>query len=348
MTTRDATMETVVARGGSLLELENISVHFPVGADWLGRPQAFVHAVNDVTLTVYRGETLGIVGESGCGKSTLGQVVMGLVEPTSGSVRFRGHDFTELDPASFRKLRRNFQVVFQDPQSSLDPRMRVEQLITEPLVVAGGRTPRQLRERAEELAEHVGLDKQQLQRYPHEFSGGQRQRIAVARALALDPDVVVLDEPTSALDVSVQAQILNLLLRLQRELELTYIFISHDISVIRHISDRVAVMYLGEVVELGPTNDVLEDPGHPYTQTLLAAVPTLANRLELTGALENAELPSNLTLPTGCFFRGRCPFAVDDCGKRQELLRVAGEGSQRRLVRCHRRHELPAGGFGSE
>ncbi len=319
-----------------LLEVEDLEVGFPVGVDWRGRPQGVVHALNGIDLVLRKGETLGIVGESGCGKSTFGQAVMGLVAPSGGRVVFAGRNVTELPPAEARALRRRYQVVFQDPQSSLNPRMPVWKAITEPLLVAEGLSRRRRRERAAELAGRVGLNAEHLDRYPHEFSGGQRQRIAIARALALQPDLLVLDEPTSALDVSVQAQILNLLLRLQREFGLTYLFITHDVSVVRHMADRVAVMYLGQVVELGPVAAVLEAPRHPYTRTLLSAVPKLTARTALAAAPGHGELPSNLTLPQGCFFRDRCPHAAAGC-ERPQALESAGE----RAVRCHRQDELP-------
>lgn len=316
--------------GPPLLVLEGIAVRFPVGANWLGRPRGSVHALNGVDLTVFKGETLGIVGESGCGKSTLAQVIMALQRPTEGHVLFDSVDLATANEGQLRKIRRRFQVVFQDPQSSLDPRMRVWRLITEPLSVAGERSTRALRARAAELAAQVGLRPEQLDRYPHEFSGGQRQRIAIARALALSPDLVVLDEPTSALDVSVQAQILNLLMDLQQRLKLTYLFISHNVSVVHHIADRVAVMYLGQVVELGPARQVLENPAHPYTKTLIAAVPKLAGgRIAADPAA--SELSSNTSLPEGCFFRDRCVYRAAGCEHPQMLAQHEG-----RLVRCHR------------
>jgi peptide/nickel transport system ATP-binding protein len=294
-----------------------------------------IKAVDGVSFTLAEGETLGIVGESGCGKSTLGQVVMGLLAPTMGRVAFAGTDLGALPPARLRELRRRFQIVFQDPQSSLDPRMPVWQVIAEPLAVSGRHKRAWLRDKARALAVQVGLRADQLERYPHEFSGGQRQRIAIARAIALQPDLLVLDEPTSALDVSVQAQILNLLMALQRELGLTYLFISHNVAVVRHIADRVAVMYLGQIVELGPAAEVLSRPGHPYTRALLASVPRIDGGSELASPLRSTELPSNVRLPEGCFFRDRCPFAAAGCDKPQAL---AGEGH---LVRCHRQGELP-------
>ena len=323
--------------GGTLLEIQNLEVRFPVGADWRGRPKAFVHALNGVDLELRRGETLAIVGESGCGKSTLGQSIMGVLTPTAGKVVFSGKDLHNLPPQQMRELRRRFQVVFQDPQSSLNPRMPVWKAITEPLLVAEKLPARARRERASELGRQVGLNPDHLERYPHEFSGGQRQRIAIARALALQPDLLVLDEPTSALDVSVQAQILNLLLRLKRELGLTYLFITHDVSVVRHVADRVAVMYLGQVVELGSAPEIIEAPQHPYTRTLLRSVPELSRRRELAPADLQGELPNNTRLPDTCFFRDRCRYAASGCEQLQSLT-TASDG---RLVRCHRHALLP-------
>jgi peptide/nickel transport system ATP-binding protein len=323
-----------------LLALDGVQVRFPAEPDWLGRPRAFVHAVNGVDLTIRRGETLGVVGESGCGKSTLGLAVMGLQSLWGGRIVFAGHDLGALGKAELRGIRRRFQVVFQDPQSSLNPRMRAWRIISEPLTVNASLASSELRSRAEVLAAQVGLRREQLDRFPHEFSGGQRQRIAVARALALEPDLIVLDEPTSALDVSVQAQILNLLFDLQRQLGLTYLFISHDVSVIRHFCDRIAVMYLGQIVEIGPCQQVLDDARHPYTRTLLFSVPSLDHEMKLAEGLERTELPSNRVLPQGCFFLDRCRFAGAGCDGPQSLARLDGDAGH--LARCHRWAELPA------
>jgi peptide/nickel transport system ATP-binding protein len=338
---RGAVVAAAPASLAPLVVLEGIEVRFPIGADWRGRPRGLVHALNGVDLEIRKGETLGVVGESGCGKSTLAQVIMGLQRPTRGRVVFDGVDLAAGGgAAALRRLRRRFQVVFQDPQASLDPRMRVWRVIAEPLVCAG--QPRAgLRAQARALAEQVGLRPEQLDRYPHELSGGQRQRVAIARALSMEPDLLVLDEPTSALDVSVQAQILNLLMALQQQLGLTYLFISHNVSVVRHIADRVAVMYLGQVVELGAADEVLEQPRHPYTRTLLAAVPKLGDggRADAPTA---AELPSKFVLPTGCFFRDRCAFRADGCEHPQALAPYGMDqvSGARALVRCHRASAL--------
>jgi oligopeptide/dipeptide ABC transporter ATP-binding protein len=263
------------APAAPLLQLEAVHLSYPVGNDWRGRPARVVQALNGVDLCVRRGETVAIVGESGCGKTTLAQLVMGLRTPTAGRVIFDGADLARLAPAALRRLRRRFQLVFQDPQGSLDPRMPAWALITEPLEVAIGMSAAARRRRAAELADLVGIRADQLSRFAHQFSGGQRQRLAIARALALEPELLVLDEPTSALDVSIQAQILNLLIELQSRLELTYLFISHNVAVVRHVADRVAVMYRGEIVEIGPCATTIDHPQHPYTRQLIAAVPRL-------------------------------------------------------------------------
>ncbi len=319
-----------------LLEIQGLEMRFAGEVDWLGRPRSHVHALNGIDLQVRPGETLGVVGESGCGKTTLGQAVMRLARPTAGRVLFEGVDIWAASGEALAALRRRFQVVFQDPQSSLDPRMPVGRIIAEPLAVAERLAGADLSARVARLAQQVGLRPEQLVRYPHEFSGGQRQRIAIARALALEPRLLVLDEPTSALDVSVQAQILNLLAELQRRLGLTYLFISHNVSVVRHLADRVAVMYLGQIVELGDASEVLERPAHPYTRTLLVAVPKLDRGAGLQSPLRNTELPSNRRLPVGCFFRERCPFATAGC-ERPQLLAPLSAG---RSARCHRAAEL--------
>src|SRR5471032_1921898 len=283
----------------SLLALRDVRVKFPVKTDWLGRPRGYAHALNGIDLQVRRGETLGIVGESGCGKSTLAQLLMGLVKPSDGEVDWVYE--------SARERHRHVQIVFQDPQSSLDPRLPIWKIITEPLFALGDTPKGEMRTIAAKVAAQVGIRAEYLDRYPHQFSGGQRQRIAIARALASNPSILVLDEPTSALDISVQAQILNLLAELQRRLGLTYILISHNVSVVRLMADRVAVMYLGQIVELGCAEQVLEQPKHPYTQLLLEAVPKLGVALDDAYVSAPTELPGNRVLPGGCFFLDRCP-----------------------------------------
>ena len=311
-----------------LLVLDGVTVRFPVGMDWLGRPTAHVHALNGVDIAIETGEVLGVVGESGCGKSTLANVLTRLVKPTAGSLAWTAG------------ARQRLQIVFQDPQSSLDPRLPVWRIITEPVFLRERRTVADLKRLAGDLAEQVGLRREQVRRYPHEFSGGQRQRVAIARALSAQPDVIVLDEPTSALDVSVQAQILNLLADLRRAGGLTYILISHNISVVRHFCDRIAVMYLGQIVELGPVADVLARPRHPYTRLLLDSVPAIGRPLDMGVPIVDTELPSNRRLPAGCFFRDRCPFVVDGCERPQSLAPFAGPTANNHLARCHRAVDL--------
>jgi peptide/nickel transport system ATP-binding protein len=314
-----------------LVTIEAAEVRFAVGQSWGGQPAMTVHALNGIDLEIFKGETLAIVGESGCGKSTLAQLVMALLQPTEGRVRFDRTDLRALTPERLRHIRPRLQMVFQDPQGSLDPRMPAWRLISEPLLVARRLGKPALRRSAAELAQLVGIRKEQLERYPHEFSGGQRQRLAIARALALEPELLILDEPTSALDVSIQAQILNLLLDLQARLNLTYLFISHNVAVVRHVADRVAVMYLGQIVEVGPAGLILDDPKHPYTRQLIGAVPSLHRALAIP-ALAPSELRSNLSLPAGCYFRSRCSWSSEGCGDPQ-TLRGLPDG---RHVRCHR------------
>jgi peptide/nickel transport system ATP-binding protein len=343
-----------------VLALRDLQVRFPVGTDWLGRPRQHVHALNGIDLDIRQGETLGVVGESGCGKTTLAQVLIGLVQPSAGSVARRRPDGGET----------RMQIVFQDPQSSLNPRLPVWRIIAEPLtcmgslplaplapgppwtptigpggarpdrphVERGGRLGRdELRRAAAAAAAQVEIPADYLDRFPHEFSGGQRQRIAIARALITGPDVILLDEPTSALDISVQAQILNLLNDLQKGQGLTFILISHNVAVVRHMSDRVAVMYLGQVVELGPADQVLGAPRHPYTQVLLDSVPRLGVPVAEGAASSSTELPSNRNLPEGCFFRDRCPRAGSGCKLPQGLRDLAGAPGH--AVRCLMAHD---------
>lgn len=300
----------------ALVETRSLTKYFYPNQGLYGRNKRYVKALEDVNLSIYRQETLGVVGESGCGKTTLGRVMLFLVQPTSGQVIFDGRDLTSLDRKEQGRFRRNMQIVFQNPYQSFDPRFSVQRSLAEPLRTHAGLRGGELEERSRQLMRQVGMPPDAVTRYPHEFSGGQLQRIAVARALALSPKFLVLDEPTSALDVSVQAQILNLLRDLQAELELTYLFISHDLSVVQYISDRVAVMYLGKVVELVPTARLMEgDVQHPYTQVLMASIPEVhAERRQ-----ERARLPRNIPdatrPPSGCSFHPRCPFAMDVCSR---------------------------------
>jgi peptide/nickel transport system ATP-binding protein len=321
----------------ALVNLDAVHVGFPMGKNWRGRPAMTVHALNGIDLKIRRGETLAIVGESGCGKSTLAHVVMSLLRPTTGRLCFDGIDLETLTRAELRRIRHRFQMVFQDPQASLDPRMPAWRVICEPLLVNQRRSPHELRQRAGELAALVGIRDEQLDRYPHQFSGGQRQRLAIARALALEPQLLVLDEPTAALDVSIQAQILNLLMELQATLRLTYLFISHNVAVVRHVAERVAVMYLGQIVELGPCASIIDSPRHPYTRQLIGAVPRLHKPLTIPPQIL-VDSGSNTRLPTGCYFRSRCAWSNPGCATAQKL-RELGDG---RRVRCHRAEVIEA------
>jgi oligopeptide/dipeptide ABC transporter ATP-binding protein len=330
------------APGSTLLSVEGLSKSY-VGAPSLiarltGTKPTVVRAVSDVSLTVNRGEILGLIGESGCGKSTLGRAILRLHEPTAGKIVFDGEDITALDATALKAMRRRMQIIFQDPYASLNPRRTVAEIVGLPLQLHGLATSRaDLRAKVAAIIERVGLKANHLDRYPHQFSGGQRQRIGIARALVSNPEFIVCDEPVSALDVSIQAQIIRLLLDLKDEFGLTYLFISHDISVIGYLSDRVAVMYLGEIVELGPVETVLAGPRHPYTQSLMSAVPeveasgTKKARVRLKG-----DLPSPLNPPSGCKFHTRCPLAIDICRHRAPQSETLGPGHS---AACHRLHE---------
>ena len=306
----------------TLLEVRNLVKHFPAG-------RGTVKAVDGVSLSIRQGETLGLVGESGCGKTTTGRCVLLLERPTSGEIVFEGIELTSLSPDALRKTRRRMQVIFQDPYSSLNPRMTIGQILAEPLKVHGiVRDPAAREARVRELCEQVGLLPQHAKRYPHQLSGGQRQRVGVARALAMEPSLIVCDEPVSALDVSIQAQIVNLLEDLQQRLGLTYLFIAHDLSVVRHISDRVVVMYLGKVAEVADRVSLYEDPVHPYTRALLSAVPIPDPRLEARRerTVLGGEVPSPLAPPSGCVFHTRCPIAVARCSAEIPALREIRPG----------------------
>jgi oligopeptide transport system ATP-binding protein len=318
----------------TILNVEELKMHFPIYRGVFQRQVGAVHAVDGVSFNVYRGETLGLVGESGCGKSTTGRAILQLYKPTAGNVRFEDVDLIKLRGEELRQMRRKMQMIFQDPYASLNPRMTVEQIVGEPLIVHSAATGKEVQERVEHLLELVGLNPAFSTRYPHEFSGGQRQRIGVARALALQPSFIICDEPISALDVSIQAQVVNLLEELQEQFNLTYLFIAHDLSMVRHISRRVAVMYLGVIVELTTRDELYLNPLHPYTQALLSAVPVpdpvvdaQRKRIILEG-----DVPSPANPPSGCRFRTRCPIAEAICAESRPDFREVTPGH---FVACH-------------
>jgi oligopeptide/dipeptide ABC transporter ATP-binding protein len=328
-----------------LLQVEGLVKHFVARRSPLGRPTAWVKAVDGVDLALERSRTLALVGESGCGKSTLGRLVLRLIEPTAGRIVFAGRDITALAERQLRAFRRKAQLVFQDPYSSLNPRMTVGQMLSEPLALHDLVPPARRSERVREVLRLVGLDPRWSRRYPHEFSGGQRQRIAIARALAVEPELIVCDEPVSSLDVSIRSQILNLLRELQRRLELAYIFISHDLAVVKAIADDVAVMNLGEIVETAPAQTLFASPRHPYSRALLSAVPTLSPRVRRERIILQGDMPSALDPPSGCRFHTRCPYAIARC--RSERPALIADGGH--ATACHRTAELPpAALFGAE
>jgi len=322
--------------GDTLVEVHNLRVYFPVTAGLIFQHKvADVKAVDDISFSIKRGETLGLVGESGCGKSTTGRAILQLYKPTTGTVNMDGHELTQMHGGELRRFRRRMQMIFQDPYASLNPRMSVGSIIAEPLAIHNLAKGKARKDRVQELLRVVGLNPYYANRYPHEFSGGQRQRIGIARALAVEPQFIVADEPVSALDVSIQAQIINLMEDLQKDFNLTYLFIAHDLSVVRHISDRVAVMYLGRIAELADRNELYENPLHPYTKALLSAVPVpdpsveaKRERIILTG-----DVPSPLRPPPGCNFHTRCPIAIEECRERIPEFR---EVVTNHWVACHR------------
>jgi len=322
----------------NLLEINDLKMYFPITKGVIFQKKvADVKAVDGVTFNIKRGETLGLVGESGCGKSTTGRAILQLYRPTAGSVKFKDVELTELKGEKLRNMRRNMQMIFQDPYASLNPRMTVGGIVGEPLEVHNIAKGREKRERVQELLRVVGLNPYFVNRYPHEFSGGQRQRIGVARSLALNPELIVCDEPISALDVSIQAQIVNMLEELQQEFGLTYLFIAHDLSMVRHISDRIAVMYLGKIVEVTDHHALYEDPKHPYTQALLSAVPIPDPAIEdnRQRIILAGDVPSPIDPPTGCNFSTRCPRVMDICKQVDPKWQDIGDESQDHWVACH-------------
>jgi oligopeptide transport system ATP-binding protein len=316
----------VMSEARVLLEISDLKKHYPVRSGILRRAVGTVHAVDGVSFTLGVGETLGLVGESGCGKSTVARSILRLVEPTGGSIRLNGKDITHLRKAELRPNRRSMQIIFQDPIASLNPRMTARDILGEPLIVHGLASGKEKRERVAELFQQVGLRADQMHNYPHQFSGGQRQRICIARALALGPDLIVCDEPVSALDVSIQAQVINLLIDLQRKYHFSYLFIAHDLAVVAHISHRVAVMYLGRVVEIADKTELFANPRHPYTQALLASVPVADPRAKRLAPMIDGDVPSPINPPSGCAFHTRCRYVMDRCKiERPPLLAIDGQ-----------------------
>ncbi|MFM1653431.1 ABC transporter ATP-binding protein [Brevibacillus sp. B_LB10_24] len=317
-----------------LMDIQGLKKFFPVkkGLSRLEKGSTHVKAVNDVSFQLRDGETFALVGESGCGKSTTGRTILRLTNPTEGKAIYKGQDIFQFNRKELKAMRKDLQMVFQDPYSSLNPRKRIGQILEEPLIIHKIGTKEERTEKVMEIMEKVGLQMEHYYRYPHEFSGGQRQRIGLARALVVDPKVVICDEPVSALDVSIQSQVINLLQRLQRELKLTYLFISHDLSVVRHISDRIAVMYLGKVMEEAATDQLFENPLHPYTQALLSSVPLPDPKARKERMILKGDIPSPLNPPSGCVFHTRCPHAIEVCKQTAPVMRVAGDGHK---VSCH-------------
>lgn len=320
-----------------LVRVQDLKLHFPIMRGVVRRQVGAVKAVDGVTFDIYKGETLGLVGESGCGKSTTGRAILQLIKPTDGRVQFENQELTQLNKSNLRRSRRHMQMIFQDPQASLNPRLTVGRIISEPLEIhhVGDKESRQ--QRVQELLRVVGLNPYFISRYPHEFSGGQRQRIGIARALATNPSFIVADEPISALDVSIQAQVVNLLDDLKRDLGLTYLFIAHDLSMVRYISDRVAVMYLGKIVELGDKDDLYDTPLHPYTQALLSAIPVANPEREATRRriILKGEVPSPANPPVACRFHTRCQYATDICAQKEPQFRDLGRPNRPHMVACH-------------
>ncbi|GMB09307.1 oligopeptide transport system ATP-binding protein [Thermolongibacillus altinsuensis] len=315
-----------------LLRVERLKKYFPITSGIFGKQVGQVKAVDDLSFTVYKGETLGIVGESGCGKSTTGRMLLRLIEPTEGSILFEDQEITRLSKSELRKVRREMQMIFQDPFASLNPRHTVEKILEEPLIVHGIGSKQERKKKVQEMLEVVGLSSYHAKRYPHQFSGGQRQRIGIARALMTRPKLIIADEPVSALDVSIQAQVLNLLEDLQKEFGLTYIFIAHDLGVVRHISDRVGVMYLGRMVELAESENLYNNPKHPYTKALLSAVPIPDPEYKQEKQLLVGDLPSPSNPPTGCAFHTRCDACMEICKTVKPELKEVEEGH---YVACH-------------
>jgi oligopeptide transport system ATP-binding protein len=329
---RDSSLE--LETGAPMLDVRHLSKWFEIELGPFGARRGHVRAVEDVSFTVRTGETVGLVGESGSGKTTVGRCILRLIEPTEGQILFKGKDIASLPDRGLRAFRRQAQPIFQDPFASLNPRMRAEDIVAEPLIVHGLAQDRaKRRRRVSELFELVGLAAELMRRYPHEFSGGQRQRIGIARALAVDPAFILADEPVSALDVSIQAQIVNLLRDLKRRLHLTMLFIAHDLALVEYLSDRIVVIYLGRIMEVGPSRQLCGQPKHPYTEALLSAVPVVDPEHRRRRIVLKGDIPSPIAPPSGCVFRTRCPYAIPDCGKEVPPLRPIGPGRLKACIR---------------
>ncbi|WP_188207775.1 ABC transporter ATP-binding protein [Alkalibacillus aidingensis] len=326
-----------------LLKINNLKQYFPIKGGIFGRTVNHVKAVDDVTFTIYEGETVSVVGESGCGKSTTGRAILRLDDPTDGSIEFDGKDLLSLNKNEMRKMRKDLQIIFQDPYASLNPRMTVRQTLNEAMEIQGVVPKKDRNDRIAELMETVGLQPHQADRFPHEFSGGQRQRIGIARALSVNPKLIVCDEAVSALDVSIQAQVLNLLKKFQKEMNLTYLFIAHDLGVVRHISDRIIVMYLGKIVEIGDTKSIFENPQHPYTKALLSAIPVPDPENKTERIFLQGDVPSPIDPPAGCRFHTRCPFATDKCKEDTPELRTEDYMNGGHQAACHYIKEIETG-----
>lgn len=325
-------MTTDTKKSKTLLEVKDLFKHYPIRKGLFSRISGYVYAVDGISFTINEGETLGLVGESGCGKSTVGRTILKLIEPSRGEIIWRGERIDELSRSQMRPYRQQIQAVFQDPYSSLNPRMRSADIVSEPLRNFESLSKAQGRERVSALFERVGLRPDQMLRFPHEFSGGQRQRLGIARALSVKPKLIMLDEPVSALDVSVQAQVINLLEDLQREFQVSYLFVAHDLAVVKHISHRVAVMYLGRIVELAPTKELFSRPSHPYTEALLSAVPVPDPKYQRKQIVLGGDVPSPINRPNGCHFHTRCPYAQERCKVEEPVLEEITPGHS---VACH-------------
>ena len=325
-------MTTDTKKSKTLLEVKDLCKHYPIRKGLFSRISGYVYAVDGISFTINEGETLGLVGESGCGKSTVGRTILKLIEPSRGEIIWRGERIDELSRSQMRPYRQQIQAVFQDPYSSLNPRMRSADIVSEPLRNFESLSKAQGRERVSALFERVGLRTDQMLRFPHEFSGGQRQRLGIARALSVKPKLIMLDEPVSALDVSVQAQVINLLEDLQREFQVSYLFVAHDLAVVKHISHRVAVMYLGRIVELAPTKELFSRPSHPYTEALLSAVPVPDPKYQRKQIVLGGDVPSPINRPNGCHFHTRCPYAQERCKVEEPVLEEITPGHS---VACH-------------